>query len=172
MATDEGVPGPAPPLSGAVPPPPVQGPESHGWTIAIVAVVVVVVIAGVSIGILLVSHAGSSSSQDTITSFGFEWRTGSFCSNIAMSTPTVPFHVDGGSHFNLSWYIICQNGTGQGSTYTIQSVSVLSSGFTLVSSNVPVTVFNTHWTSLNVTLSAPSAPFSGQVFVQIGATPG
>jgi hypothetical protein len=72
----------------------------------------------------------------------------------------VPFTVSPGSPLNLSWQFACWNNTG---SYTIVSVHSLTSGFTLVSSNLPVMVISTHVSFFNLTLSAPGSYFYGDV---------
>lgn len=138
------------------------------WAV-LVALVVVVGVVAVSL-----SGFGGSSSKPTvnITGFGFEWNTGSFCNNFAMSTPAVPFSVAAGSPINFSWYLICQlsNGGPSSGAYTITSVSSLTSGFPVAGSNVPVTVYFTTYTWFNVTVGTPSSGYSGEVFVFINAS--
>ena len=81
----------------------------------------------------------------------------------------MPFTVNASAQFNVSWYETCQ-ASGPVGTYTITSVSsVYDIPFSIVGSNVPVTLQWGNYSWSNVTLQAPNYAWSGQLFVFITA---
>ncbi len=103
-----------------------------------------------------------------ITDFGFQWQSppSSLCSGYSTSQPQVPFSVAPGAQFTILWQFGCWNDTG---TYVIDNITGVTSGFLLVSSNLPVTLVSTNPAYFNVTLAAPSTAYEGGLTVWITA---
>jgi hypothetical protein len=110
----------------------------------------------------------------TYTELAFEWDNppSSFCNDFGINTPGVPFTVNSSQTFNVSWYLTCTSGGPS----TITSVSMIdesmvsSSGSgTLVSSNLPVTVYSGQYTYFNVTCTAPASAYTGPLMFMIEA---
>lgn len=174
---------PSPPPRGAAPwPPPPPPATDYGssapgprrvWPWIVVAVVVVVIIVVVA---LLSSGTGKSSPPTaTYTELGFEWTTppSTLCSDYGTNTPMVPFTVNASQTFNVSWHLTCESGGPS----TISSVSMVdeslttgSSSGTLVSSNLPVTIYSGNYTYFNVTCIAPASSYNGALMFMIVAS--
>lgn len=180
MAVPPSAPPPPPPPPWPSPPP--LAPEYGGqgreprlvWPWVVLGIVVVVIIVVVA---LVLSGVGKSPPATvTYTELGFEWDTppSAMCSDFAISTPGVPFTVNASQTFNVSWYVTCTSGGGPS---TIQTVSMVdeslggsgSSG-TLVSSNLPITVYSGNYTYFNVTCTAPGASYDGPLLFMIVAS--
>jgi hypothetical protein len=84
------------------------------------------------------------------------------CDGYSSQSPATPFTVPQGAHFNLSEESWCWPGTANGSwTYTrLQSTTP---GFSIIQSNLPVTITTNHGAYLNVTMAAPDHYFYGVV---------
>jgi hypothetical protein len=100
----------------------------------------------------------------TITDFGTEESSppSSICNGPDSGSPAVPFTVSQGAHFNLSWLIWCWPGKASGS-WTYTSLASTTPGFSILSSNLPVTITTSQGAYLNVTLAAPDHFFYGAV---------
>lgn len=141
-------------------------PRSRRWVAVVVAVIVVVVVVVVAAVALSISTPPARATV-TITGDGFEWNTppSTFCQAFGLSYPPVPFTVSAGTTFNLSWYETCTSGGPS----DIESVSMVTSGFSIVGSNVPVLVSGSSYSWFNVTVSSPSSGYTGQLWVFITA---
>lgn len=135
------------------------------------AAVVVAVIVVVGVMLLTLVFVAPSPVTVTVTGLGFEWDSppSSLCTTFGFNDPGVPFTVNASAQFNVSWYETCQ-ASGPVGTYTITSVSsVYDIPFSIVGSNVPVTLQWGNYSWFNVTLQAPNYAWSGQLFVFITA---
>jgi hypothetical protein len=138
-------------------------------------VLVVVVVSIIAAAAFALSAVWTSPKTTvTYTELGFEWDTppSAFCNNSGINTPGVPFTVNSSQTFNVSWYLICTTGGPS----TITSVSMVdesivsgSSSGTLVSSNLPVTIYPDHYTYFNVTCIAPTSGYTGPLMFLIQA---
>ena len=113
----------------------------------------------------------------TITGLGYEWDNpaSTLCQVFSIGSPQIPFNENASSSFNVSWYVICETNQSvpNSTVYSINSVSVVEGiPFTVLSSNVPVTVGYLSYSWFNVTLRAPANVWSGQLFLFITATAG
>ncbi len=100
-----------------------------------------------------VVSATSSSSRVNITAVNWGFSGASNC----WTTATTPgLSVAGGAQFTVSIRLNYTAGLLQPSTCTVQSVGVSTSGFSLVSANVPLVVASGGSATLSVTLRAPS----------------
>jgi hypothetical protein len=140
------------------------------WIAASVTVVAIVVVA-----LTLAELTRSPPVTITYTEYFFEWETppSSFCPNFSISSPGAPFTVDASQTFNVSWYLTCTSG---GPT-TISWVNIANEYFgtgsdsgTFVSSNLPVTIYSGNYTYFNITCTAPSTSYDGQLAFMVDAS--
>jgi len=134
-----------------------------------------VVVAALVVGVIILAVVASLDSSHTettatYTSLGWEWQTGTLCDNFAIASPATPFTESAGQDFNVSWDITCT--AGGPSTVTAvglvdEAITGGSSSGTLVSSNAPVTIVEGSYTTLNVTVQAPSASYDGPLNIYL-----
>ncbi len=157
-----------PPSSYPAPPAP---PKSRtGLIVAIVVVVVVVVIAAV---IVLGMRPASTTNNPpptvyvTITAINLQINGPSNCWSSSTETGGT---VTAGTSFSDSWQFTYHQGFLQPVSCTIQSVSISTAGFSLVSSNAPLVVGNGATQTFTYTVQTPSAAYSGVMTVVLTVT--
>lgn len=160
------------PLDGAAPrrPPQADG-DLPRWPWMLTAVVVAVMII---VGVVLLSVSTGPPPTLTVTALGFEWDSPptTLCPTVSFVSPNVPFAVNESSTFNVSWELECEANSSAplDAFYQITNVSsILGIPFSVVSSNVPVSVEYGSYSWLNVTLRAPTEMWSGQLYLFITA---
>jgi hypothetical protein len=147
---------------GATPndPPPPTRPKRRArlWVTLGVAVLVLILVAGI-LGSLPSGGSSSApaSSPSTLVhvsalNWGFSGAANCWTSSTAAGTV-----VSGGATFTVSVRLNYTAGKGQPSSCTVQSESVLTSGFTFVSANLPLVVPTGSSQSLSVTVLAPDS---------------
>jgi hypothetical protein len=141
------------------------------WPWVLVGVVIVVVI--IVVAAVLASVSKGTSTTVTYTQRGFEWDSppSTMCNTFSISTPGVPFTVNASETFNVSWYVTCTTG-GPSTIHSASAIGDLqgSSSGTLVSSNLPVTVYSAKYTYFNITWTAPDSSYTGSLLVMIVAS--
>jgi hypothetical protein len=137
-------------------------PPSRDWAVPVIVATGVVL--AVVLAFVAITGSPSPTGQVTITDFGDEWSTppSEMCNGGSSESPAVPFTIAPGAHFNLSLFVFCWPGTANGSWTTVSLVSV-TSGFAVISSNLPVTVTSSEGAYTNITMSAPDHSFYGTV---------
>jgi hypothetical protein len=155
--------------------PPEQFSETRPRRWPLILAVLIVVLIVIIATLFLVLSTKSSPPIVTITALGFEWDSPptTLCETFSFGSPSVPFDVNASASFNVSWHMTCEPNASvpSGKVYVINSVStVFGIPFSIVSSNVPVTVGYTSYSWFNVTLTAPATAWSGQLYVFITAS--
>lgn len=151
------------------PPPP---PRANPWLIVLAVLGVAALLAVASEFVYLAPRPAAWPSpyppSVIITDYGFNWQSppSSLCDGWSSNEPWVPFIVSPGAQFDLDWTFGCWNDTG---SYVIDAITSVSPGFSVVWSNLPVTVVGTRTAYFNVTLSAPSHAYNGSVDLWITA---
>jgi hypothetical protein len=148
-------------------------------TTVMLAVVVIVLFAGILyvLGFLTppptpgpqsIPTGGQPSLTVTITSATMHPTGAPNC----WTSPTIgPGHiVDGGAPLTTTWKYSYSAGSAEPSSCTIQSVTVQSAGFTLVSANTPLVVENNGTQTLTVTVKVPGFPFTGALSLGLSDT--
>jgi hypothetical protein len=134
-----------------------------------IIVVVCVLVASIVTG-LYIAHAPTSVSNDVeVQTYGFSAASNTMCRYLATSTPVAPFSVPKGSEFRLSWNLTCVGGSYPPGTH-LNAVSSLTSGFTVVGSDLPLVLAQGTYADFTVLLRAPSAPYSGALSLWVDAT--
>lgn len=145
--------------------------SSHSGAIAaviIIVLVLVVVLYLFSTGAFTPNSPnsiGNPTQHVTVTAINYQF-TGASCtgwSDFSDSGPT----VNAGQQFSDSFSL--HNGAILG-TCTAQSVSVSTSGFSVISSNAPLTVNAGSSQTLSITYGTPSTSFNGAITVVISVT--
>jgi hypothetical protein len=119
------------------------------------------------------SHPGPGSSSTEVKVTGVDWKfAGPDCWN---ATETGGTSVRGGTSFNVSLSLSYTGGTSQPSSCTVDSDSVATPGFVLVSSNAPLVIGAGSTQVLNLELRAPdqneTEALTVESTVSTGATP-
>ena len=78
--------------------------------------------------------------------------------------------VPGGAQFTTTWTLSYTAGAFDPNSCTVQSVSVQTAGFSLVSANTPLTVPDGGSQSLTIRIQVPNADFTGVLTLLLTVT--
>ena len=153
--------------------PPAPSPSRSGSRGATIVAIVVVVVIVLALGAYLAARSSGSSPSNggnnsgggggntatvDITAVNFDFTGGCWTSSSATGGV-----VNAGQPFSTTWTMSYSGGLFQASSCTITSVSISTSGFSITSDNVPVTVDAGGTQTLTVVIGTPSAAFTGVV---------
>lgn len=142
----------------------------HGAAIAVVVVVVVIVLV-----LALLYAAGTFNTSSTgggggggttvdITAVNFAFSGASNCWTSATGSGGV---VAGGGQWTETDTLSYTAGFLQPSSCTVQSVSVATPGFSLVTANVPLVVDSGGSQTLSVTVTVPNTAYTGALSINV-----
>jgi hypothetical protein len=139
-------------------------------TVAIVVVIVVVIIAALVMVALLKNNtndnSGGGNPAVTVEITGVNWNiNGCGWSSYTGNGGT----FSGGQQITFTSQFTYSSFLGLG-TCTISSVSISTPGFSLVSSNTPLTFSGSGTQTLSVTVNAPTSAFTGVVTLSISTS--
>jgi hypothetical protein len=162
-----------PPQMGYPQPPP--QPKSHTGIYVAVAVIFVVVVLGGAALAYENAHPSSSGSGNNsppqtvvITATNLNPQGGN--GNCWTSSTGTGGTIAAGSDFSTSWTLSYPGGLFKPASCTVQSASVQTPGFTIVSSNAPLTVSAGGTQTLTVVLGTPSTDYTGTVTLELTVT--
>lgn len=152
--------------------PPTPPKKSHTALYVVIAVVLVVVVAAIAYAAYAASHATPSNggsgggsgggsnppAQVTITAVNFDFSGGCWTSSTGTGGT-----VNAGQSFSTTWTMSYAGGFLQPSSCTINSVSVSTQGFSITSTNTPLTVDAGGTQTLTVVIGTPGAAYTGVV---------
>ncbi len=164
-------PGPAQPPSSQPPPQPYPqpypppypppAPKSNTAVIIVVVVVVVVLVAVLGLWAYITGQQAANLTPPiyvTVTAINLQISPAGTCWTSGTYSGTT---VLAGTSIYDSWTFNYNAGLFQPNTCTIQSVSVSTAGFSLVSANTPLVVNDGGSQTLTVTVSTPSSAYTG-----------
>ena len=144
--------------------PPVPPKKSNTVLVVVIVVVALVVIGALATGVYFL---GVSSHTVRITAENIDITGATNCWTSSTGTgETVP----GGAQFTTTWTLNYTAGPFDPDRCTVQSVSVQTVGFSLVSSNTPVTVLTGGSQSLTIRLQAPNTDYTGVLTLVLTVT--
>ena len=144
--------------------PPVPPKKSNTTLVVILVVVALVVIGALAAGVYLL---GASSHTVRITAENLDITGATNCWTSSTGSGEV---VPGGAQFTTTWTLSYTAGAFDPNSCTVQSVSVQTAGFSLVSANTPLTVPDGGSQSLTIRIQVPNADFTGVLTLLLTVT--
>ena len=144
--------------------PPVPPKKPNTTLVVVIVVVAIAVVGALAAAVYLL---GAASHTVTITAENLNFAGATNCWSSSTGRGEV---VPGGAQFTTTWTMSYTAGAFDPDRCTVQSVSVQTAGFSLVSSNTPLTVLSGGSQSLTMRIQAPNADFTGVLTLLLTVT--
>jgi hypothetical protein len=107
----------------------------------------------------------------TVSRYSIDGSPSALCPYFATSTPAAPLSLAESASFQISWEIRC-NANSTPARSVLESMYSQTGGFTVTSTNLPVTLVQQSFTQVSITVRAPSGDFTGALSFWVNATVG